>query len=130
MVPTPEFLTVDDVLEIHAASLVHFGGSDGLRDREGLESAIAQPQATFDGQYLHDDLFHMAAVYAFHLAEAQAFIDGNKRTAVLSAVTFLDMNGVRMPDRDDAVYRAMIGVAHRKMTKRKLGNLFRELAGA
>jgi death-on-curing protein len=55
MDPAPEFLDLDDVLELHAAGLERWGGSDGIRDRGALEGAIAQPQATFDGAYLHDD---------------------------------------------------------------------------
>ena len=62
-----DFLTVDDVFEIHEASLKRFGGTDGIRDRGSLEAAVAQPQASFDGEYLYEDLFAMAAAYAFHI---------------------------------------------------------------
>jgi len=57
----PEFLDIDDVLEIHAIQIAEHGGSEGLRDRGLLESAIAQPMAQFGGQFLHQDLFEMAA---------------------------------------------------------------------
>jgi len=62
------FLSVDDVLDLHNDQLRLFGGSTGLRDRNALESAVATPASTFDGAFLHDDLFHMAAAYAFHIA--------------------------------------------------------------
>ena len=129
MTPPPEFLTLDDVLELHAAGLARFGGSEGIRDEGMLRSAIAQPEATFDGEYLHEDLFSMAAAYAFHIAEAQAFVDGNKRAGVLAAVLFLDMNGFRLPEPEDVLYLAMLEIAERTMTKVQLGNLLRELAG-
>jgi death-on-curing protein len=58
---SPEFLTVDDVLELHAMQLERFGGASGLRDLGLLESAVAQPQATFGGELMHPDLFTMAA---------------------------------------------------------------------
>jgi death-on-curing protein len=129
MDPAPEFLDLDDVIELHAAGLERWGGSDGIRDRGALEGAIAQPQATFDGAYLHDDIFAMAAAYAFHIAEAQAFVDGNKRSGLLAAVTFLDMNGIRIPEPEDVLYLAMLEIAERKMTQGQLANLLRELAG-
>ena len=86
------FLSVDDVLELHSDQLRLFGGSAGLRDRNALESAVATPATTYEGTLLHDDLFHMAAAYAFHLAENQPFLDGNKRTALNAALVFLDIN--------------------------------------
>jgi death-on-curing protein len=128
MHPAPEFLDVADVIELHASGVALWGGSEGIRDPGALASAIAQPQATFDGQYLHDDLFSMAAAYAFHIAEAQAFVDGNKRAGVLAAIVFLDMNGFRIPEHDDVLYLAMIEISQRTMTKRQLADLLRELA--
>ena len=67
----PSFLSVEDVLELHADQLERYGGSPGIRDRAGLESAVETPRATFDGQLLHDGIFAMGAAYAFHIAESQ-----------------------------------------------------------
>ncbi len=125
----PEFLDLEDVLELHNSGLERWGGSEGVRDQAALEAAIAQPRATFDGEYLHGDLFAMAAAYAFHISEAQAFIDGNKRAALLAAVVFLDINGFRLPEPEDVMYLAMMEIAERKMTKAQLANLLRDLAG-
>jgi prophage maintenance system killer protein len=61
----PEFLDVEDVIALHAVLLDEHGGQAGIRDRGLLESAVAMPAATFDGVFLHDDLFSMAAAYAF-----------------------------------------------------------------
>jgi death-on-curing protein len=123
-----EFLTVDEVLEMHRVQLKRWGGQDGIRDRGALESAVAQPQATFAGLYLHEDLFAMAAAYAFHIGQAQAFLDGNKRTGVDAALTFLALNGFPVEDPESALYDAMIEVASRRMTKAQLANLLRDLA--
>jgi death-on-curing protein len=71
----------------------------------------------------------MAAAYAFHISEVQAFIDGNKRTALLAAIVFLDINGFRLPEPEDVMYLAMMEIAQRKMTKAQLANLLRDLAG-
>jgi death-on-curing protein len=65
----PEFLDLADALLIHEEQLARYGGSAGLRDQGLLESAIGMPQATFGGAFVHEDLFAMAAAYAFHIAE-------------------------------------------------------------
>ena len=70
----------------------------------------------------------MAAAYAFHLAENQPFVDGNKRTALLSAMTFLRINGIRIDQPTDELYQAMIRVAEKKLDKNGLAELFRRLA--
>lgn len=87
----PEFLTVEDVLALHLDQIRLFGGTEGTRDRGALESAVATPQASFGGNFLHEDLFEMAAAYAFHIAENQPFLDGNKRTALNAAIVFLGL---------------------------------------
>ena len=84
----PLFLDVDDVLEIHAAQLEVYGGGAGLRDRGLLESAVAQPQSSFDGELVHEGLFAMAAAYLFHIVSNHPFVDGNKRTGMLAAIVF------------------------------------------
>jgi death on curing protein len=87
-VSEPDFLTLEDVLLIHEQQLERYGGSPGIRDRGLLESAVAQPQAGFGGKYVHESIFDMAAAYAFHIAENQPFVDGNKRAALASALCF------------------------------------------
>ena len=89
----PEFLDLEDVLLIHEEQLAKYGGAAGIRDQGLLESALATPKATFGCGFVHEDLFAMAAAYAFHIAENQPFVDGNKRTGVLAAVVFLELNG-------------------------------------
>jgi death on curing protein len=126
--PDPEFLVVDDVLELHADQLRLFGGSAGLRDRGALESAVATPAATFDGSFLHEDLFAMAAAYAFHIAENQPFLDGNKRAALNAALVFLDINGWVVLDPDMKLYDAMIALSSRSLDKPGFALLLRSLA--
>jgi len=78
--------------------------------------------------YGQGDLFDVAAGYAFHIAEAQAFIDGNKRTAVASAMVFLALNGVYSQPSKWELYLAMIDVAKKTKTKADLAEIFREAA--
>jgi death on curing protein len=74
------FLEIREVEEIHRDSLNAYGGAPGTRDPGMVESAIASAANT--AFYSSGDVFDVAATYAFHLAEAQAFVDGNKRTAL------------------------------------------------
>jgi len=129
-VPTtePDFLSVQEVLDLHDDQLRLFGGSPGVRDRGALESAVAVPASSFDGALLHADLFHMAAAYAFHIAENQPFLDGNKRTALNAALVFLDINGWLVFDPDGRLFDAMIAISDRSLDKSGFAELFRELA--
>ena len=107
----PEFLTLDEVLGIHADQIRVYGGGSGLRDLELLRSAIAMPETTFDGEYLHPSAFEMAAAYLFHLARNHPFVDGNKRTALMCALVFLGLNGQRLRADADDLYALVDGVA-------------------
>ena len=122
------FLDVDDILELHGLHIMRFGGEAGLRDRGVLESAVAQPEAGVDGQYFHSDLFLMAAAYAFHIAQNQPFLDGDKRTGLLAALVFLDINGHSMDRPSDLLYQAMIDIAERRLDKVGLAELFRKMS--
>lgn len=92
--PKPALLSRSIVDRLHARSLQLFGGLQGVRDNDLVESAIAAAENTWI--YGAGDLFDLAAAYAFHLSQAQAFFDGNKRTAVAAAYVFLEGNGVRV----------------------------------
>jgi len=113
---------------MHEEQLHHFGGSAGIREQGALESAVAVPASTFDGGYLHADLFEMAAAYAFHIAENQPFLDGNKRTGLYAAIVFLDLNGWLVLDPDERLADAMLQLAGRRLDKRGLAGLLRELS--
>jgi death-on-curing protein len=98
-----------------------------VRDPGLLASAVAMPQASFGGELLHEDLCAMAAAYAFHIAQNQPFVDGNKRTAVLAAIVFLDLNGIEILEATDELYDAMIGIAERRLGKEDVAAVFRRL---
>jgi death on curing protein len=128
-VSDPVFLDVEEVLLPHEEQLAEYGGSGGVRDPGLLESAVAVARATAGGAFAHEDLFAMAAAYAFHIAQNQPFVDGNKRTGLLAAVVFLDLNGVELRDPEGRLYDAMIAIADRRMDKSGLAALLRELSG-
>lgn len=95
------FLDLIQVLEIHKDQIDRYGGGVGVRDVGLLNSAVAQPQAGFGDEYFHKDVFEMAAAYLFHIAENQAFVDGNKRTGAAAALVFLELNGYAIRATDD-----------------------------
>ena len=128
MTGDPDFLTVEDVLDLHAQQLERYGGADGLRDRGLLESAVATPQPSFGGQFAHEGIHTMAAAYAFHIAQNQPFVDGNKRTGLLAALVFLDINGWTVDDPDERLQVAMLSIAERTLDKGGLAAILRQLA--
>jgi len=125
-----DFLSVQDVLELHADQIEAYGGSDGIRDEGLLESAVAQPQASFGEDFIHPDLFQMAAAYAFHIAQNQPFLDGNKRTGLHAALVFLRLNGFSVEPSPERLYQAMIDIAEHRLDKAGLAKIFRELSNS
>jgi death-on-curing protein len=107
----PEFLTLDEVLALHADQIRRYGGRPGLRDVTLLSSAIAMPAATYRGEYLHQGLPEMAAAYLFHICRNHPFVDGNKRASLAAALTFLRLNGLRVSATEDELTELVMGVA-------------------
>jgi death-on-curing protein len=124
----PVFLTVGDVLALHIDQIREFGGSEGLRDQGGLESAVAQASATYGGKYLHVGLFEMAAAYAFHIAENHPFVDGNKRTALNAAIVFLGLNGFDVVGDEGRLYDAMMDLASGESSKGQMAALLGQVS--
>jgi death-on-curing protein len=128
MASEPQFLTLEQVEAVHDRSLSEHGGSQGLRDIGGLESAVIQPQHVYF--YEQADLFEIAAAYAFHIAEAQAYLDGKKRTAVASALIFLELNGIETTGIDPMeLYAPMIRIAEGELDRAGLAEQMCELFG-
>jgi death-on-curing protein len=124
-VDEPRFLKLAEVLYLHDESLARFGGSSGVREPGLVESALGSAQNAF--WYGHGNLFDIAAAYAFHIAESQAFVDGNKRTAAAAAISFLRLNGIRFPKDDGSGYKAMIEIAEKRLDKAGLAVVLRLL---
>jgi death-on-curing protein len=124
----PDFLDLEDVLELHALQLARYGGAAGVRDRGLLESAVAQAQTTFDGIFVHGELFGMAAAYLFHIVQNHPFVDGNKRTGLLAALVFLELNGILIAHSSPALYDLTLGVAEGRITKVGATDTLRRIA--
>lgn len=120
-----ELIGIETVLDLHEEAIRRFGGARGIRDRGAIESALGAAQNVFF--YGAADVFTIAATYAYHLAQAQAFFDGNKRVAVAVALVFLGGNGHTIRRDANQLYDAMIGIAERRLTKADLAQVFRDL---
>jgi len=126
---SPRFLDAEDVAVIHEYQVERFGGLGGVRDQRLLDSAVGTPSATFDGEFLHSDLYAMAAAYLYHLVKNHPFVDGNKRTGVATALVFLQFNGLELEEAPcERLYDATIAVAESRMSKDDLAVLLRTLS--
>jgi len=121
---SPTFLTLDEVLALHAEATERFGGGGGIRDVGLLESALGTPQATFGAEWLHPSLPEMASAYLFHICKNHPFVDGNKRAALASALVFLGVNGMEVDASESEMHDLVLGVAAGTRTKADVSVFF------
>lgn len=126
MTANPLFLTLAEVVDIHTDQIQRYGGSTGIRDGTLLDSAIAIPQAGFGEQYLHHDIFEMAAAYLFHIVQNHPFVDGNKRVGVAAALVFLELHHIPVTVTNDDLVETALAVAQGKMGKADVAEFFRK----
>jgi len=120
-----EFLTIEELLESHQEQIRNYGGTQGIRDLGLLESAVAQPAASFDGRLLHADVFEIAAAYLFHIVQNHPFIDGNKRVGLEAALLFLELNGHSLEAPDEKLLKLVLDVAQGQRLKPEIAEFFR-----
>jgi death-on-curing protein len=118
------FLTMSEVLLILQDQIRRYGGTYGVRDRTLLSSALAMPSTSYEGKYLHKEIFDQAAAYAFHICQNHPFIDGNKRTALATALVFLSLNGIDIDDPNEDLYKLMMNVAAKGTGKAEIAKEF------
>ena len=121
----PQWIRLDVVLTIHAAQLAEHGGREGVRDRGGLESAIASPRNLLAYGTPTPDLLAIAAQYAFAIGCNQVFNDGNKRTAFVIFRTFLILNGHDLVSPQNEKYTMIMKLVNREIDAGKLANWIR-----
>ena len=119
------YLSSEQVLFIHSRIIDLTGGAHGCRDLGLLQSAVSRPKATFGGRELYPELFHKTAALMESIACNHPFIDGNKRTAIVSAGLFLEKNGYRLRATQKELERFTLSVAVRKPQFEKLVAWFR-----
>lgn len=108
------FLTLEQVLFIHEEQIDKYGGSHGVRDLALLESAILRAQTTFGGIDLYATIYDKAAALMHSLLLNHPFVDGNKRTAVVSALVFLELNGCILKVTDHELEKFALMIENKK----------------
>lgn len=116
----PKWVGKRIVLAIHDEALAMFGGGAGIRDEGLLESALSRPQ----NLHGYDEAATLAASLCFGLAKNHPFVDGNKRTALLSARAFLYLNGYAFEPTEYDEVDNMVAVASSQMTEKALADWF------
>jgi death on curing protein len=119
----PRWISKKAVLAMHNEQLSEHGGSDGMRDETLLDSALAKPLNVF--AYADEpNIFRLAASYAFGIARNHAFVDGNKRTALVVSLTFLDRNGWDIVALKEDVYFTFLHLADGSLSEDGLTTWF------
>lgn len=108
--------TFKQILATHERALQKYGGFSGIRDESMLKSAIFRPFATFDGQDLYPDIFLKAGALIQSIVQNHPFVDGNKRTAFISAYNFLALNGILINAAENQVVKFMLAVSNQNLS--------------
>lgn len=120
------WLLAETIMAIHQRQIAEHGGSEGLRDEGLLSSALARPQNIFAYGQPPPDLAALAAAYAYGLARNHPFVDGNKRTALIAARTFLLLNGANLEAGQDEKFLTFQRLAEGSLTEEELTDWFRK----
>ena len=123
---TVEYLSIGQLLALHAQQLRRYGGGRGVRDRGALASALARPAATFGGEDLYPDIADKAAAVMHSLALNHPFVDGNKRVAAFGAIVFAESNAHEFLATPDELVETTLAVAEGKMAIEALAIWFRQ----
>jgi len=107
------YLTPEQILFIHSRLIAETGGAHGVRDLAMLESAVARPQASFEGKDLYPDLFTKGAALLDSLVNNHPFLDGNKRTGIASVALFIRINGYQLKTQSKKIEEFTLTVATR-----------------
>ena len=120
-----KWLLEETVYAIHKRQIAEHGGSDGIRDKGLLLSALARPQNLLAYSEETPDISALAAAYAFGIAKNHPFIDGNKRTALVVMRTFLLLNGFNLNATQEEKYLAFLKLAEGNLSEERLTDWIR-----
>lgn len=117
---SPTWMEREEVLVVHDLQLAEHGGAEGIRDEGLLDSALARPKnlLAYSGKAV--SLTQMAAAYAYGIAANHPFVDGNKRTALVVSLTFLDLNGIEISATQEDIYMMFWLLAQAKVSEQEL----------
>jgi len=114
------FIPKDIILYFHNQLIQTYGGSFGIRDEDLLDSALKQAKATYEGKFLHNTIYKIAAAYGFHLCNNHPFVDGNKRIALVAMDIFLQRNGFEIIASEKETYTLIMALSTGELTKKEL----------
>ncbi len=117
-----KWLSVDDVLLIHNRQIAQYGGTEGVRDEGLLESALERPKNLYHYAEIETDITALAASYAFGIAHNHPFLDGKKRTALVSCRAFLNLNGFDLVATQVEKYEKIIRLAEGLLSEQELAD--------
>lgn len=122
---SPTFLTLEDILYIHEQEILVSGGEPNIRDLEGIKACVEAPKDSFGGDYLND-IFGMATTYITCLTMRHPFVDGNKRAALASSLTFLYLNGYSVTESyDKELADLVLDFITKKISKEEVTNFLK-----
>jgi len=122
------FLSEEDILYIHNNQINLYGGESGIRSQELLNSAVSHVRTEFAGVKLYKNLIEIASAYIYHICQNHCFIDGNKRTALVAGLVFLNLNGLDILDPEEKLYQMMLDITEGKIGKSEIQKILRQLA--
>lgn len=122
MTKEPVWINHDVVLAIHKRQIAEHGGSDAIRDKDLLESALGKPKNLYYYEKPKPSIAQMAASYAYGIAKNHPFIDGNKRTAFVVCMLFLQLNNLKINASQEDKYRIFLGLADGSISEEMLSN--------
>lgn len=121
-----KFLSVEEVKDIHDLLVNKFGGLHGVCSPELLDSGVARMRASFGGEDLYPTIFDKAAALFQSLCKNHPFLDSNKRTSFVAAVTFLEINGYETKFLKDEAEKFVLKVATNKLEIKEIANFFKK----
>lgn len=124
----PRYLSEQEILSLHKSVIGPFGGMPGTRDASALASCVAQPKTAVFGEERFPTIFDKAAAYCFFIVRLHPFFDGNKRTGLVAAITFLLDHGITPVFDENEMYDEIIRVANRQIEIDELAEVFRRTA--
>lgn len=119
------FLSLEQILAIHSDQVDRYGGSHGIRDIALLESAVFRPQSSFGGMDLYPSVFGKAAALIHSIIHNHPFLDGNKRTGIVSGIVFLEINNYSLRVSQKDLVGTAIAIATNKMDLEEIASWFK-----
>lgn len=122
------FITIQEIIDDHSEIVDKYGGVKGIRDLGLLASAMNMPLATMFGEELHPTIFDKAAAYLYHIVRNHPFVDVNKRTGTVAALTFLRQNRIHIvftEEQSCTLEELVVSTADGKVSKEQIADFFR-----